>query len=424
MKQRLYWSPSIGKELAFKNEADYAQAFQEIFFKAVGDRIQSPHPISVLLSGGLDSSGIVAVAAKILEKQNRELHTFSAVLPDAHDAVFRDERYFINQFRSFPNVKINYVTAPNQGFFSTLTTSQPAWESPRRTSRYYLYEAFNREVAQIGSKVILEGVFGELGATFYGSGAYAEMFLRGQWFGLWREFNARKKTVGASVARSFLAQVVRPLLSPYLNVYRNDEYNFFRVADHHCLQPDFADYLYTMVLPRREELKPYMNPLRPNHRENQFNAIKFLHHKDYSSPHLGENIYRYPFKDKRLLEFCLNLPLDLKVKNGYNRYSIRAGLDKILPPEIQWRTTKQPFSPDYMRRYKQQQPQVLAYLEDIRANDPVRTLIDVEKLKKWAKMPVAENEQRKDVITIAMHGLPDGIYLIHFLRRFSDFKVN
>ena len=34
----------------------------------------------------------------------------------------------------------------------------------------------------------------------------------------------------------------------------------------------------------------------------------------------------------------------------YTRYLARGALDGVLPPAIQWRTTKEPFSPDYFLR--------------------------------------------------------------------------
>ena len=76
--------------------------------------------------------------------------------------------------------------------------------------------------------------------------------------------------------------------------------------------------------------------------------------------------YLYPFKDKNLIEFCVNLPIEYKIREGYNRYTIRKGLENILPPLIQSRNTKMPLSPDYMRRYKKQIPFVLTFLEEIK----------------------------------------------------------
>ena len=49
---------------------------------------------------------------------------------------------------------------------------------------------------------------------------------------------------------------------------------------------------------------------------------------------------RAPFLDYRLVEFCCNLPLKYKVRNGYTKYILRKKMDKHLPSEITWRKHK------------------------------------------------------------------------------------
>jgi asparagine synthase (glutamine-hydrolysing) len=49
---------------------------------------------------------------------------------------------------------------------------------------------------------------------------------------------------------------------------------------------------------------------------------------------------RAPFLDYRLVEFCCNLPLRQKVRNGYTKYILRKTMDEYLPSEIIWRKHK------------------------------------------------------------------------------------
>jgi asparagine synthase (glutamine-hydrolysing) len=417
MRQQSYWKPEIGLELRFKNELEYTEAFQDILFKAVGDRIKSPFPITALLSGGLDSSSVVAVAAKILERQNRVLHTFSSVLPDENDNILKDERYYIDQFKPVFNIQMNYITAPNRGFFSTLSDISASWTTPLLSPQYYLYQTFTQEAMALGSKTILEGGGGELGATSYAEGGYAEMFLKGHWVSLWQELKARKQRSGGSINRSIFSQVIRPLLP----ILQYDTGSTTKMVDTHCFTPAYTQHLQTMLAPRHKDLKVMAHSILPNHRQNQLETLRLIQKKSHGNDVFPVG-YLYPLMDKRLLEFCLNLPLDLKIKNGYQRYTIRAGMDKLLPPEIQWRTSKTPFSPDYIRRYNREKGEVLAYLEDIRSNDPIHTIMDIEKLKRWVQLPVDDNEPRGKNYDIALNWVPQNIYLIHFLRRFSAFK--
>ena len=56
---------------------------------------------------------------------------------------------------------------------------------------------------------------------------------------------------------------------------------------------------------------------------------------------------RYPFFDRRLMEFCLALPAEQKLGQGWNRWIQRRAMAGILPPEIQWRRRKGNLSPNF-----------------------------------------------------------------------------
>jgi asparagine synthase (glutamine-hydrolysing) len=57
---------------------------------------------------------------------------------------------------------------------------------------------------------------------------------------------------------------------------------------------------------------------------------------------------RHPFMDKRLIEFCLALPSEQKLSQGWGRIVMRRGLDGILPNAIQWRRDKADLTPNFM----------------------------------------------------------------------------
>jgi len=49
---------------------------------------------------------------------------------------------------------------------------------------------------------------------------------------------------------------------------------------------------------------------------------------------------RYPFFDRRLMEYCLALPSEMKFSHGWTRYVLRMAMDGILPEGVKWRTGK------------------------------------------------------------------------------------
>ena len=56
---------------------------------------------------------------------------------------------------------------------------------------------------------------------------------------------------------------------------------------------------------------------------------------------------RYPFWDKRVIEYCLALPAEQKCQGGWNRLVMRRAMNEILPPEVCWRRKKTDFTANF-----------------------------------------------------------------------------
>ncbi|HEX4925382.1 MAG TPA: asparagine synthase-related protein, partial [Bdellovibrionales bacterium] len=81
-----YWTPGLGKVLALANHGEYLEHAHELFRRAVGARLtELQGPVSVFLSGGLDS-GLVA---KLAEEKLRSEHHDRAALLHTHSAICR-----------------------------------------------------------------------------------------------------------------------------------------------------------------------------------------------------------------------------------------------------------------------------------------------------------------------------------------------
>ena len=78
-RERVYWDPPFARDEALA-PADWADAVREATRVAVRRRMVADVPVGILLSGGLDSSLIVALLA---EEGQRGLATFSVGFPDA-----------------------------------------------------------------------------------------------------------------------------------------------------------------------------------------------------------------------------------------------------------------------------------------------------------------------------------------------------
>jgi asparagine synthase (glutamine-hydrolysing) len=400
VREGKYWEPSI--ESLPEVPRDPAEAFETlrgILFQAVDCRIDRDFPAASLLSGGLDSSAIVSIAARCLEKQNRELTAIAAVLPDESRPRFSDERDYIDEFRAWPNVNIKYVTAPGRGPFDTLNDPSQFLVHPLLSPNVYLLNECEKTAVEHGARSLLWGAAGELGVTSPASCCYVDLAVSLRWPTLVRELRGRRAYRNVSSLR-VLARQVRALLQP---IRRHSPGVLFT--------PDFVR--------AQKPQQPVRVSRSPDLRQQQVSGIRAW--MSWHALHRGQGLSALPLSqplvDKRVLEFCLALPTEMKVRDGYNRYPVRGALEGLLPPRIQWRIDKTAFSPDYFARYNAQLGMAREFLSAIGPRDPVRSVLDLGRIETLLRT-VDPTTKPID----AQGSIPCTLYAVTFLRQFSEFR--
>lgn len=66
---------------------------------------------------------------------------------------------------------------------------------------------------------------------------------------------------------------------------------------------------------------------------------------------------------------------------------------------------------------------IVDWLKGIAKNDPVRNVVDVDRLLCMASKDMQSNRCNTPNDFAAMHTVPNGVYIITFLRQFSEFKA-
>ena len=75
-----YWNPlKVLKPLKLKSHEEYKERFLEIFKEAVNCRLRACGDVGIMVSGGLDSGSIAAIATKTLKNQGKVLKGYSFV---------------------------------------------------------------------------------------------------------------------------------------------------------------------------------------------------------------------------------------------------------------------------------------------------------------------------------------------------------
>lgn len=106
-----WWDMPMAPPSLEKADSDYDKEFRELFEDAVGLRLQADVPVGITLSGGLDSSAVVAAAAE------RSLHTFSVAFANAPDT---DELAYARMVAKSYSTKHHEVVIDERDFLDFL----------------------------------------------------------------------------------------------------------------------------------------------------------------------------------------------------------------------------------------------------------------------------------------------------------------
>ncbi len=172
-----YWTLEPGPELRLPSDQAYAEAFLEVFTEAVRCRLRSAGPVGSMLSGGMDSGSVVAVARELLAQEGRgPLPTFSAVGPDPATCVETRTIHAALTMDGLDPHLIRYDQLDSlMPELEELTWSLDEPFDNHMTLVRAVYLAAHRE----GLKVLLDGVGGDV---VLAEGSHlARLLRRGRW---------------------------------------------------------------------------------------------------------------------------------------------------------------------------------------------------------------------------------------------------
>ncbi len=386
---RAYWSLDVAREVHYNTDEEYERAFLTIFTEAVRCRLRSANAVGSELSGGLDSSSVTCVARDLLRHDGTRgsvpslpLHTFSALFDSVPQC---DERTFINAVIDQGDCAPHYVHPDRFGPF--MQSDEMLWheEEPFGAGNLFVKWALLEAAHQANVRVLLDGEDGDTTVS-HGRGFLVELLCARNWPAVRREldaFAARKRVTRRRVLWEFVALplIHDTALERVATVLRKVR-RIQRVPDRAYIRSDFAKkaHLDDVGEPLTLTISQISRMAREWHKkELRFTWIQTAFEiADKAAAAFSLEI-RHPFFDRRLVEFCLALPTEQKVRNGWTRSITRRALGGCLPPEVQWRRDKSNLAPNLRRS-------LLAFdravMEDTCADSPplISDYVDTAKL--------------------------------------------
>lgn len=326
-----YWELEVDPDRTPDTEEACAERFRELFREAVRCRLRGADPGGTFLSGGLDSSSIACMAAEL---QEQPLHTFSAYAEDIPES---DEREYIDAVLAEYEFKPHFV--PLDGV-SPLVDHQRILRRqgrPIRASNFFISWELYRQVQDADVRILLHGLHGDT-VVSHGLGRLPMLVRSGRPLTLAREINQLVRQTDRGSRRGLLFQSVEPYApTPIREAWKvlrrqNNE------SDNGLIAPQFAAGIETPAL-RDENARPRTEPAR-HHQLLSDGTVPFTV-EDTERAAVAFGIEpRFPFLDKRLVEYCVSLPPERKLKHGWIRYTQRNAMEDILPTTIRWRGDK------------------------------------------------------------------------------------
>jgi len=335
---RQYWDIPVGQRRASGSAREAVEGFRDLLTESVRLRLMSDVPLGMFLSGGIDSSAIAAIMARLID---RPLQTFSVVFKERAFNELEHSRSVARAIRA----DSHEVVIDDNDFFGALP--KLLWHEdepiahPSSVPLYFVSALARRQVT-----VVLTGEGSD--ELLAGYGKYSRIAWN------WRAGGAYERAV-PSPLRSIVAERLLPALPGTLGRYARrsflgmsrtpeamvfDNFAAIRLADQRRLLAPSVRMQVTRALAYGPS-RSYFD--RPNGTSTLLDRLLYADLKTYlvellmkqDQMSMAASIEsRVPFLDHKLVEFAAGLPDDWKLSGWTTKRILREAMKGMLPDAI------------------------------------------------------------------------------------------
>ncbi|MFZ5624936.1 MAG: asparagine synthase-related protein [Gemmatimonadota bacterium] len=431
MRVERFWSPEPRSHLGRRSDREYVEGFIDVFGQAVRARLRSTGPMGIMLSGGLDSSSVAAMAAEALGEEDGRLRAFHAAPRPGfdgrvHRGMVADESGDVQAIaRLHPNIDLCVRRADGQTPFHDIETSFLRVGGPARNpTNLPWFDSIYATAGAEGVRVLLAGHKGNGTISYDGSRSLRDAARQGQWGYLWREVLARGRASRRGRHAVLRDDVLLPLLPLSLAALadrlRGKPKPSIMACTVSAIRPEFAKAMRVEErtrAARRDHLSMrHLSGLDLRIVILQGSADALDAYSGYR-PRFGIET-RDPTADLRVVEYCLAIPPSQYFHDGVDRWLVRRAMEGRLPDQVRLRTTYGAQSADWTEWLPVLRPELEAELDRLERNDTARRCLDLAHLRalvdRWPERLGLEHQ--KDYTLLLMRGVMMG----RFVRWFEE----
>ena len=387
VESRRYWTLTP-PPLRLGKFDDYVEAYREQLDAAVRRRLRGVEGVvATHLSGGGDSSAVTATAARLAP--GTRILALTAAPRSVQPAPvnrFADESALAAATAAlYPNVEHIIVPHPDRSPLADLDRNLAAFGRPSFNPCNHVWLSDLREHARgAGARILLTGEIGNWTISASPNTLLADYLRSGRWLGWLREATAMVRGRRARL-RGVLASSFGPWVPDAL----------WRLTQPFSSAPDPARV--TALHPAwRAALEAEQRALGVGHarRPKDYFAYAreaFLTEMDFGQYRKGilggwGIDKRDATADRRLIEFCQALPLEMLLSRGQRRPLARAALADRLPAEVLDARGKGYQAADWHEALTRDRPAIQALVDRIDADPAASSIVDVP----WIRAALAE----------------------------------
>ena len=341
VQMKRWYKPDKKIEAINKGEDEIIKSFQNLFFTSVERRLRSDVKIGTSLSGGVDSSSVLAAIHHLKQKNNLPRQwsnlAFTAVFP----GFVKDESEWSRRVANHFNITQHTIAPSYKDLEKHWNNFIYHQEEPVQSSSAFTQFMVYKLAKENDVTVLLDGQGAD--ETLAGYAKYVHWYL----LHLFRnDFAAFKKEKHLLAQNNFLEQWdfknYAAAFFPEATAKKLQHNAYKQINKHPFLNKEFTaahtniDSLQKPVVKGLEDIL-YYNTFH-------FGLEELLRYADRNSMAHSVEV-RLPFLFYELVEFIFSLPSSYKIKNGFTKWILRQSMQNILPHEIVWRTGKIGYEP-------------------------------------------------------------------------------
>lgn len=344
-----------------RSEAELLEAYLDGLTTALQARLRSRRPVGFELSGGLDSTALVCLGQRRLNRVGDALTTFSLVFDETPEVNERSRIQAVIDSLGQGAVTPHFLNA--DGLFAPACLA-PGWSptsitAPQTLTLTLAHARLYARAAETGHGVLISGEMGDAlndGYPYF----YLDLLQRGDLAALGRHLRLDWRRSRRATVRELLRHLMAWLMPLPLLRWGGKLYERRRPVElplPTLLTPAVRQAVIERDRTIRQAQAQQVVARSPAQREL---LTTFAPPMPYLSAPLGQPIERWhPYTDRRLLEFSLRLPPELKWEAEQAHYFLaarkhhRRALANILPKAILTDNLGVDFTPVFKRSLQQ-----------------------------------------------------------------------